>query len=335
MQRFDCSSEAAARWLPLAREALEWRTQYLVLPQLLFRGRCRCSAWTALENLLHVSSRALSAGAVFDWQVLRCSGAYLTRAWSPWVAARFCVAGAALRAPRAAVGCCALGRLGPRRVSAWQETSIFPHIFVWGFCFYMCIPPLPSIPCNSHTSKTQLKLTHTPTCAIQFTQLDSHHPTHTTQPPNSTPTTQVTQLALPHLLLRGRCRALTGTPLARRTFGLQAAGVWSFDRARSPVGRKHFGLQSLFPVEYLVPPQLLLCGRCSALIALVPRAFCVAGAMASSWCLCSCFCMTGAAPSALSMELLFCVENLLRAWLPCIPARFSVAGAALCAPLAR
>jgi len=35
------------------------------------------------------------------------------------------------------------------------------------------------------------------------------------------------------------------------------------------------------------------------------------------------------------MELLFCVENLLRAWLPCIPARFSVAGAALCAPLAR
>ena len=47
VQRFDCSSEAAARWLPLAREALEWQTQYLVLPQLLLRGRCRCSAWTA------------------------------------------------------------------------------------------------------------------------------------------------------------------------------------------------------------------------------------------------------------------------------------------------
>ena len=324
MQRFDCSSEAAARWLPLAREALEWQTQYLVLPQLLLRGRCRCSAWTALENLLCASSRALSAGAVLDWQALRCSGEYLTRAWSPWVAARFCVAGAALRAPRAAVGCCALGRLGPRRVSAWQVRSgcFKPHIFVLFFSMFGSVqltlfkrlPFFPTSLCGVfvftcvsrrsspfHVIRIQAKInsnSHTPTCAIQFTQLDSHHPTHTTQ-----------------LNSHNRCLELL--------------------RARSPVGRKHFGLQSLFPVEYLVPPQLLLCGRCSALTALVPRAFCVAGAMASSWCLCSCFCMTGAAPSALSMELLFCVENLLRAWLPCIPERFSVAGAALCAPLAR
>ena len=211
-----------------------------------------------------------------------------------------------------------------RRVSAWQVRSgcFKPHIFVLFFSMFGSVqltlfkrlPFFPTSLCGVfvftcvsrrsspfHVIRIQAKInsnSHTPTCAIQFTQLDSHHPTHTTQ-----------------LNSHNRCLELL--------------------RARSPVGRKHFGLQSLFPVEYLVPPQLLLCGRCSALTALVPRAFCVAGAMASSWCLCSCFCMTGAAPSALSMELLFCVENLLRAWLPCIPERFSVAGAALCAPLAR
>ena len=146
MQRFDCSSEAAARWLPLAREALEWQTQYLVLPQLLLRGRCRCSAWTALENLLCASSRALSAGAVLDWQVLRCSGEYLTRAWSPWVAARFYVAGAALRAPRAAVGCClvALGRGAfLRGRCAWAASS---HTSLC--CFFPCLGRF-----SSHCSK--------------------------------------------------------------------------------------------------------------------------------------------------------------------------------------
>ena len=275
-----------------------------------------------LWRICYVLRRELFRQA--QYLIGRRSGEYLTRAWSPWVPARFCVAGAALRAPRAAVGCCALGRLGPRRVSAWQVRSgcFKPHIFVLFFSMFGSVqltlfkrlPFFPTSLCGFfvftcvsrrsspfHVIRIQAKInsnSHTPTCAIQFTQLDSHHPTHTTQ-----------------LNSHNRCLELL--------------------RARWPVGRKHFGLQSLFPVEYLVPPQLLLCGRCSALTALVPRAFCVAGAMASSWCLCSCFCMTGAAPSALSMELLFCVENLLRAWLPCIPERFSVAGAALCAPLAR
>ena len=69
---------------------------------------------------------------------------------------------------------------------------VFPHIFVWGSCFWFCIPPPPPPPpaasrrLSSHSLSTHTQLVHT-TCS----HTTSHHTTshHTTCPHTTCPHT--------------------------------------------------------------------------------------------------------------------------------------------------
>ena len=272
-----------------------WRICY-VLRRELFRqaqyliGRCsgaQVSIWRALGRL--------GSRRVFAWQVQRFVRLelLLAAAWSPWAAARFCVAGA-LGLLQATHLCVVFFHVWVGSAHIVQKTSIFPHIFVWGFCFYMCIPPLLSIPCNSHTSKNQLKLTP------QLAQFNSHNLTHTIQLTQPNPPTQLPQLKshssrsricfcvagaglwLAHRWpaeLLGCRRQVSGAaarsvagwpqtfwlaePFPCRVLGAPAAAfVWQVQRLDCPCsprilrGRRHG--------QFLVPLQLLLHDRCSA-----------------------------------------------------------------------